>query len=145
MTTMDYKLIFDERFKEEVETSGCPPHNKLAFIGSVVFDFTTYDGDMDEFLAIKMIEVVECILSGTTFEYQKDEANYMNYMTMVNMPFLKDKIEWGASIRGAWFDEYGHHYEKEPRVYKIGIVNDLIVSKIEIKDFMKQLIEWSKS
>ena len=136
--------MLDERFKEEVETSECPPRNKLAFIGSDVFDFTTYDGAMDEFLAGKMIEVVDCILNGTTFEYQKDEANYINYLTMVNMPFLKDKLEWGTSIRGAWFDEYGHHSEKEPRVYEIGIVNDLIIPKIEIKNFMKQLVEWSK-
>lgn len=136
--------MLDERFKEEVETSECPPYNKLEFIGRDVFDFTTYDGAMDEFLAGKMIEVVDCILNGTTFEYQKDEANYINYLTMVNMPFLKDKLEWGTSIRGAWFDEYGHHSEKEPRVYEIGIGNDLIIPKIEIKNFMKQLVEWSK-
>lgn len=142
---MDYKAELEKRFKEQVEESECPPHSKLAFLGSDIFDFTTYDGAMDELLAKKMIEVIDCILNRKTFDYQNDDANYINYITMVNMPFMKDKIEWGTSIRGAWFDEYGHHSEPQPSVYKIGCVDDLIIPKIEIKNFMKDLIEWSQS
>jgi len=142
---MDYKAELDKRFKEQIEESECPPHSKLAFLGSDIFDFTTYDGAMDELFAKKMIEVIDCILNGKTFDYQNDEANYINYLTMVNMPFLNGKLEWGTSIRGAWFDEYGHYSEPQPTVYKIGCVDDLIIPKIEIKDFMKQLVEWSKS
>ena len=143
---MDYIKRLDEIMKHEAETTGSPSHNKMAFIGNYIFNFTTYDGFMDELLAGKMMEVIECILNGTTFEYHKhgeNEANYINYLVMVNMPFLKDKIEWGGSIRGAWFDEYGHHSESKPAVYEIGCV-DLVVPKIEIKQFIKQLIEWSK-
>ena len=59
-----------------------------------------------------MLEVIDVIINQTQFEYIKDEAKYLNYLTMVNMPFLSNKIEWGTSIRGAWFDEYGHPADK---------------------------------
>ena len=141
---MDYKKKLDEIKKHEDRTTGCPSHNKMAFIGNYIFNFTTYDGAIDELFAKKMLEVIDCILNNKTFDYQNDEANYINYLTMVNMPFLIDKISWGTSIRGAWFDECGHHSDKQPAVYEIGCV-DLVVPKIEIKDFMRQLIEWSQS
>lgn len=141
---MNYKNKLDEIMKHEAGITGCPPHNKMAFIGSYIFDFTTYDGNIDELFAMKMIEVIDCILNSTTFDYQNKEENYINYLTMVNMPFLKDKLDWGTSIRGAWFDEYGLSSDPEPKVYEIGCTN-LVVPKIEIKDFIRQLIEWSKS
>jgi hypothetical protein len=141
---MNYKIELERLFKEEIEKSECPTHSKLAFLGSNIFDFTTYDSAMDELFAKKMIEVIDCIIKSKTFEYQNKEANYINYLTMVNMPFLNGKLEWGTSIRGAWFDEYGHHSEPHPAVYKIGSVDDLIVPKKEIKYFMKQLVEWSR-
>ena len=144
---MDYKKKLDEIMKHEAETTGSPSHNKMAFIGNYIFNFTTYDGAIDELFAKKMIEVIDCIVNDKTFDYHKhgeDEANYINYLTMVNMPFLKNMIEWGTSIRGAWLDEYGHHSDKQPAVYEIGCV-DLVVPKIEIKYFIRQLIEWSKS
>lgn len=141
---MNYKKEFEKAFQFEIETSGCPPISRLSFTGSHIFDFTTYDDEMDEMLASKMIEVIDCILNNKTFEYQEDEGNYINYITMVNMPFLKDKINWGTSIRGAWLDEYGHHSEPQPPTYKISCIG-LELPKKEIKRFMKDLVEWSKS
>ena len=144
---MDYKKVLDQIMKDEFEKTECPPHNKMAFIGSYIFNFTTYDGSMDELFATKMIEVIDCIVNNKTFDYHKsgeNKLNYINYLTMVNMPFLKEMIEWGGSIRGAWFDEYGHHSDGKPAVYNIGCV-DLTIPKIEIKNFIRQLIEWSKS
>jgi len=140
---MTFKEKLDELYKEECETSGCPPENKFQFLGNSIFDFTTYDGAIDELFAKKMLEVIAAIVNRTTFEYQENEANYINYLTMVNMPFLQGKLEWGTSIRGAWFDEYGHHSEKEEeRVYQI--TYDWSIPKKDINDFMKALLEWSE-
>ena len=103
----NYKKQLDKLYLEEKDNE-CPPDNKFQFLGNSIFNFTTYDSGIDELFAKKMLEVIDCIYNKTTFDYQNDENNYINYLTMVNMPFMKGKLEWGTSIRGAWFDEYGH-------------------------------------
>lgn len=76
----------------------------MAFLGGHVFDFTTYDDDMDELLGSKALEVCEAISNGKTFDYIKNEDNYQWYILMVNMSFFSGMLEWGGSIRGAWWD-----------------------------------------
>jgi hypothetical protein len=114
--------------------------SKMQFLSDVVFDFTTYDGVLDEYFGQKMIEVLDVILNRTSFEYIKDESNYLNYITMVNMPFLKDKLEWGSSIRGAWFNK--HTMPNADNFYYIN--SEFTVPKSDIEDFIKSIIDWSK-
>lgn len=121
--------ILEEKFQEEKQWNECLD-TKIEFIGNTIFDFTTYDSEMDEYFALKMIEVIECIINRTTFDYQKD--NYINYLTMVNMPFLSEKLEWGGSIRGAWIDNF--------KEYKIA---EIEIEKEELELFLSQLIKWS--
>ena len=121
--------ILEKEYQEEKEYNECLG-SRLDFIGETIFNFTMYDGDASERFALKMIEVIECIINRTTFEYQKE--NYDNYLTMVNMPFLVDKLDWGGSIRGAWLD-----YSKE---YTIS--NDIKIEKDEIEPFLTQLLKW---
>ena len=77
---------------------------RLAYLSDHIFDFTTYDSEIGEFLAIKALEVCAAISSKTTFDYIKDVENYRWYIVMVNMPFFMPRLEWGTSIRGAWWD-----------------------------------------
>lgn len=135
-----YTEILEKEYLK-AQQNNCPPNSRIEFAGSTVFDFTTYDGAMDVYFAKKMLEVIDCILHNKTFEYQKEESNYVNYLTMVNMPFLQDKLDWGTSIRGAWFDEYGHHSEPQPRIYYVGLL-DGGIPKSEIKIFLTELLEW---
>ncbi|MGB4985011.1 MAG: hypothetical protein WBO70_04495 [Erysipelotrichaceae bacterium] len=121
--------ILEKEYQEENEYNECLG-SRLDFIGETIFNFTMYDGDASERFALKMIEVIECIINRTTFEYQKE--NYDNYLTMVNMPFLVDKLDWGGSIRGAWLD-----YSKE---YTVSY--DIKIEKEEIELFLTQLIKW---
>ena len=121
--------ILEKEYQEQKEYNECLS-SRLDFIGETIFNFTMYDGDASERFALKMIEVIECIINRTTFEYQKE--NYDNYLTMVNMPFLVDKLDWGGSIRGAWLD-----YSKE---YVIS--QDIKIEKEEIELFLTQLIKW---
>ena len=81
--------------------------NRLEFLGVNVFDFTTYDGEMDKLFGSKALEACKAINDKKTFEYQKDEENYKWYLIMVNMPFFEKKLEWGTSIRGAWWNLHG--------------------------------------
>ena len=124
--------ILDRNYKEQAEM-GVELESKMEYLGNVVFDFTTYDSGIDVLFAKKMIPVLKCILDRKTFEYQKNKEQYINYLTMVNMPFLVDKLEWGTSIRGAWFDDF-REYEVDCGRIKI--------KKEELTLFIADLIEW---
>jgi len=138
----DYKKELDNLYIE-AKAIECAPKSKLEFLGGHLFDFTTYDNSMDALFAELMLEVIDCIVNKTTFEYLSDEARYMNYLTMVNMPFFSGMLDWGSSIRGAWFDEYGHYTEKEEDKFHY-ITHELSIPKKDINGFMSQLLDWAK-
>lgn len=81
-----------------------PPSSKLEWLGDGIFDFTTYDGEMSAGFAEKAIEVCEAITNRTTFVYIGCIVQYQWFLIMCNMPFFADKLSWGTSIRGAWWD-----------------------------------------
>lgn len=113
--------------------------SKFEFLAAEIFDFTTYDSEVDILWSKRMIEVLEAILNRKTFDYiQSSKENYYNYLTMCNMPFLADKLEWGGSIRGAWFD--CSEYDKEDYDFL-----NIQVPKKEFKLFVTQLLIWVSS
>lgn len=77
--------------------------SKWEYLASDIFNFITYDGGIDELFAQKALEVCTAITCKQTFDYQKDPENYKWYLIMCNMPFFAGKLEWGTSIRGAWW------------------------------------------
>ena len=82
---------------------------RLEWIGDYIFDFTTYDSSMTEHLARIMLDVCIAITERKTFEYiDKSHTHYANYIIMCNLPFLQGKLDWGASIRGAWWGGYNY-------------------------------------
>ena len=92
-----YKSINDDADLEDKES-------KLEYIGSYIFDFTTYENVVSQEMTIKAIEVCNAITNRKTFDYIGDDENNFWYLIMVNMPFFVDKLSWGGSIRGAWWD-----------------------------------------
>jgi len=100
---MDYKLLLEHSYTMTAETVECRPETRLEYLGDHIFDFTTYDGEMSSQFALKAVEVCAAINDGTTFDYIKDAENYRWFLLMCNMPFFSDKLEWGMSIRGAWW------------------------------------------
>ncbi len=136
MITENYKGKLNELY-DKAKSIG-DSHSKLEFLSDTIFDFTTYDSLVSEQFASKMLEVIDCILNRTTYKYQEENDNYINFLAMVNMPFLCDKIEWGMSIRGAWFEEY----DSNKTIFTIEY--DWVIQKKDIQEFMRQLIEWSK-
>jgi len=81
--------------------------SKFDFLAQNIFDFITYENKISSFLAKKCLEVCNAISSKSTFDYIKEENNHLWYLVMVNMPFFKNKLDWGTSIRGAWWRNYG--------------------------------------
>ena len=68
------------------------------------------------------------------FEYIEKEEQYTNYLIMINMPFLQDKLEWGSSVRGAWFDD--------AKSYHIDPLGKLKVNEGDLSIFIKILLDW---
>lgn len=138
---MKYSEIIQSRYNDyrSFDDESC----KYDFIEGI-FNFTTYDGgdgSEQEYLCNSMIDVLKSIVNGNTFEYQKEsEVNYRTYIIMVNMPFLKDKIEWGTSIRGAWLDESS--FVEKHYCINFDIGENLDIPRDDIVEFIKDLIEW---
>lgn len=137
-----YKDVLTQLWESENEHLS-QNQTKVEFLSFNVFGFITDDIDLDELFASKMLEVIKAILDQKTFEYQGiSKENYHNFILMCNMPFLKDKLEWGTSIRGPWFDKFGHYSEKkEDRIYQI--TDDFSIPKSEINNFISDLIKWA--
>ena len=101
--SMNYQELLTESF-QRAQLMECPCGSQLEFLAQSVFDFTTYDSEMDELLGAKAIEVMQSISAGATFDYIQDPEQYRWYIVMCNMPFFGNRLEWGTSIRGAWWD-----------------------------------------
>lgn len=82
-----------------------------------IFDITTYDSDIDRLFAEQIVEVLEQIANRTTFEYIKNAECYVRYLTVVNFKGVYPLLNWGGSIRGAWFDAN----EDEPFEPEVGL------------------------
>ncbi len=105
---MDYLKLLEHSFAVEKETGGCPPESRFEFLAESIFDFTTYDSGMSDLFGRKAVEVCAAINDRKTFDYQKEADGYQWYLIMCNMPFFAGKLEWGTSIRGAWWDLHGN-------------------------------------
>lgn len=99
----DYKSMLEHSYAMTREVLECGPESRLEYVATEIFNFTTYDNDMDRVFGEKAIEVCEAITHHKTFEYIKDREKYQWYLIMLNMPFFADRTEWGTSIRGAWW------------------------------------------
>lgn len=78
--------------------------SKFEYLSDYIFDFTTYQSDMSELFGRKAVEVALAITGASTYKYIENDENCMWYLIMCNMPFFADRIEWGTSIRGAWWN-----------------------------------------
>lgn len=99
---MTHDQLLEASFEDAMHNE-CHPHSRLEFLGDNIFNFTTYDSEMSELFASKALEVCAAISDGKTFNYIETPENHQWYLIMVNMPFFSEKIEWGTSVRGAWW------------------------------------------
>lgn len=143
----NFKQALTDRFeavKDLYEDAGSDPESwPWQFLSDEVFNFTLYDAGMDKQFASSMLEVIAAILERKTFDYQaQSDEKYKEYLTMVNMPFLKGLLNWGGSVRGAWLDEYGAPDRGGSASFEV-CCGEIVVQKKDIKLFMSQLLEWS--
>ena len=109
---------------------------KEEFLSGHIFDFSFYASEPDEYFCKKMIEVLDVILNKKNFEYIKSsEENYYNYLSMCNSRFLYEKLDWGTSIRGAWFSFDSFEINN----------GEIEVKEKELEIFIKDLIFFYKT
>lgn len=92
--------------EEVIKENGKVQDLKAMFI-TKLFDVTTYDGELDCEFGEIIIEVMKTIQKGKNFDYIKNKKKYRDYILVANLLDDNGWIEWGSSIRGAWFDAYG--------------------------------------
>lgn len=81
--------------------------DKYSWAASEVFDLVTYDSRLDERFVKDILEVLKVIQKRQTFDYIRDGANYVKYILVCQLLRDFQWIDWGTSIRGAWFDFVG--------------------------------------
>lgn len=101
----DYLRMLEEGHAETDAFEGQGRTSRLEYLADHVFNFATYESKYGELFSRRALEVCAAISAGRTFEYIKEPENRLWYLLMVNMPFFFDKLNWGTSIRGAWWDE----------------------------------------
>lgn len=96
---MDYKLLLEHSFEmSEVE-------NRLEWLSQAIFDFITYDSEMDKLFTQKAIQICKAINGHTTGSYIKNRENHVWYLMLCNTQFFREKLEWGTSIRAPGWQE----------------------------------------
>lgn len=109
MDKQDYLRMLEDGHAETDSFQGQGRTSRLDYLGEHIFDFTTYEAEFSELFAAKAVEVCAAISARKTFEYIRvSNENRMWYLLMCNMPFFLPRLNWGGSIRGAWWDVPTH-------------------------------------
>jgi len=75
-----------------------------SYISEHIFDLAVYDGELAELFGGNCLLVAKAITDRTTFEFIKQsEEHYRTYIITCNLPFFASRIDWGGSVRGAWW------------------------------------------
>lgn len=110
---------------------------KYMFLSNYIFDVITYDENLDYEFGKKIYEVIKVIQERKNFDYISNSKKYETYILVCNLLNQFELIEWGTSVRGAWFDKESFckngvgcwKFDNTP-VYENPIIN------------IKELIKW---
>jgi hypothetical protein len=95
--------FWTEIVDEEITTLFSIQDCKYIFLSEQILGFDTYSRDLDLQFGRMFLEVMVVIETRTNHQYIKSAvAHHKNYVMACH--FLKNCIEYGTSLRGAWFD-----------------------------------------
>lgn len=140
---MDYLKLLERSWIAEQNSRG-EDISRLEYLSREIFDFTTYDSAMDELFAEKACSVCCSITSGKTFDFISDAENYQWFLVMCNMPFFSGRLNWGTSIRGAWWEVCETEIRSCGLVDEIG--NQILSLKFSCEEwnkFIEAIVEFS--
>lgn len=138
----NYKELFERSYK--TCCGGCVDYSKAEWISEAIFGYTTYDSYMDGVLVGRTLDACVHINDSGNSQLLKDETLYEQYITMVNMPFFQNRLEWGGSIRFPWWDyvvkplRSWYLYDSEGGQVKVLEFD----SRKDWESFIRQLVDW---
>jgi hypothetical protein len=141
----DYRALLEHSFNVTRGHGGDHEMSRLEFLAGYIFDFTTYDSEAGELFASKALEVCAAINEQRTFDYITDADNYRWYLLMVNMPFFAGRLEWGTSVRGAWWDHAAQKLESCGLWLESEQVLSLEFPRSEWMRFIDALVEFASA
>jgi hypothetical protein len=141
---VNYKQLLDHSFATMCELIPDAAESRLEYLAEYIFGFTTYDSEMSILFAQNAVEVCRAINTGETYEYTKNAEQYRWFLIMCNMLFFAERIDWGTSVRGAWW-----RYEQtlESNGFWVGKEQQLDVmtfDKQQWSDFVVALINFAQ-
>lgn len=130
-------LKFKE-YDEDIDEYFSIQEQKLIFLINDIVGLTTYDDSISLELGKDLLDVINIINQRQTFEYIKDESNYKKYI--INVNYIKTWLDWGCSIRGAWFSYYNSKIHFSESFDNIGLDGDSIdIDELFMNWFIKFL------
>lgn len=141
---MDFLKLLEHSYKMQCRYEDL---GRYEYLSEHIFDFTTYDSDMSELFGKKALEMCLSINNKTTYDYIENEENHKWYLLMVNMPFFDKKLEWGTSIRGAWWTPSN---SKLYNIYSCGLykgqvqILEFVLTMDQWCEFVKAMVEFTK-
>lgn len=122
----------NERF-QNVDEKYTSQEIRLMFLANGIIGLTTYDDELDIEFGKMILETMIQIKNKTTFEYIKDQNNYRNYILSCNL--LNGWLDWGGSIRGAWFDYHEGKFTPSEFLSNVGYDENYIKLNEEFMDW----------
>lgn len=116
MSKTTYQTAFD-KFKRNYESYNAREtfKNKYGWAATYIFNLATYDSHLDEMFVKLILEVCEVILENRNYDYIEDETNYFTFIAVCQRLDSLGWIDWGTSIRGAWFDDQVYDFELDKK------------------------------
>ena len=106
---MDYLALLEHSYKEISENHCIDDLERYEYLVNYIFDIYAYDNQQEEFFCRKCIEVCQALTDRATYDYIADQENYRWYLIILHLPFFANRISWGTSIRGAFWDRQSHY------------------------------------
>lgn len=113
-----------------------------------MFNITAYDSEVERQLGMTILEALNSVATRTTFDYQAASPdNYLSYLIAVNLRDVGNLLNWGGSIRGAWFEapKGGWNVSEHLSPADSDSVSEIVLhNQEEMNDFIIKLYELVK-
>jgi len=104
MEKIDYLKMLEDGHSAMDEIHGYGRTSRHEYLSEHIFQFIAYENRMAELFASKALDVCVAITERKVFDYLGDsDENRMWFLLMCNMPFFANRIDWGTSVRCAWW------------------------------------------
>lgn len=105
LTEDQLNFMYQEHRDYEIKCCGADDMTKFQFLCNEVFNLFPYDSDIEDSWGRDLFRVLNHINRGIGSDYwSASDENYNKYLIICQLLDMKHWINWGTSIRSAWFE-----------------------------------------